>query len=73
MKDFIRGLMHFPVGLFAAWLICVTPLVGVLFAVGFMFYEALEDWRIDDLSYKDMFGFLIGLGAGGFIASILMW
>lgn len=71
-SDLKRAALHFPVGMLAIWLTIILPLAGVIFTVGFMFYETLEDWRIADLSYKDMFGFLCGYGVGGFIAGILV-
>lgn len=66
-QDIIRAALHFPVGMFTAWLGTINPVVCAVFGAGFLVYEALEDWRIKDLSYKDVFGYLIGIGAGSVI------
>lgn len=60
--DWVRCFIHLPVGCVAALLTWGLGGQGIIFSVGFMFYEALEDWKISDCSYKDMFGFLIGYG-----------
>lgn len=58
--DWKRFFMHFPVGVICAWLVFQIPAIGIIASIGFMFYEVLEDWRIKDLSFKDMLGFLWG-------------
>ena len=60
--EIIRFAMHFPVGLFAAWLTIVMPVVGILFVVLFCVYEIMNDWRKVDWSYKDVIGFIAGYG-----------
>ena len=66
-SDIIRAALHFPVGVFTAWLGTVNLVTCAVFGTGFLVYEALEDWRIADRSYKDIFGYLIGIGVGSFI------
>lgn len=58
--------MHFPVGVFTAWLATFNPVICLVFGFGFLFYEGIEDWRIIDRSYKDVLGYLIGIGVGSF-------
>ena len=72
MMPFKRALLHFPVGLFAVFLLLRVDLaLGVVFAISFLVYEAMEDWRIHDKSYLDIYGYLFGLGIGGVIAFLL--
>ncbi len=70
-QDWKRFWMHFPVGIICAWLVYQSPPLGIIASVGFMFYEVLEDWRIKDLSFKDMLGFLWGFIATATILQIL--
>jgi len=70
-SDFIRFWLHFPVGVICSWLVYSLGAVGVIASVGFMFYEALEDWKINDLSFKDMLGFLWGFISLSIILSLL--
>ena len=60
--DIWRAVLHFPVGCFAAWLIYVLPAIGIVFSISFLAYEVVEDWRIKDRGYKDIFGYLVGIG-----------
>lgn len=60
--EVVRLIMHFPVGLFAAWLTIIMPVPGVLFTLGFYVYEVMNDWRKVDWSYKDVIGFVAGYG-----------
>ena len=69
-QDFLRLWMHFPVGVICAWLVFAHPMAGLVAALGFMFYEVLEDWRIKDLSFKDMLGFLIGFISASLLLSL---
>jgi hypothetical protein len=62
--DIKRAALHFPVGVFAAWLATVAWVLCLVFGAGFLTYEVIEDWRSRDKGYKDVFGFLIGLGVG---------
>lgn len=71
-QDWKRFWMHFPVGTACAWAI-LSPLkddwritvAGVVFTFIFIVYEAFEDWRIGDLSFKDILG--LAWGFGGFL------
>lgn len=75
--DYIRRLfqestlVHFPVGLFSAWLTAKTPPVGLMLSSGFLVYEILEDFRINDKGHEDVYGFLIGYGFGGAILAFI--
>ena len=69
--DLARAALHFPVGVFAAWLSMVSGVLCGVFSAGFLTYEIIEDWRIKDRGYKDVFGFLIGVGAGAILLSFL--
>jgi len=60
--DIWRAVIHLPIGGFAAWLISDDPVGGSIFAIGFLVYQVVEDWRIKDKGYKDIFGYLIGFG-----------
>ena len=64
-QDMIRALIHLPVGAFAAWLSTGHWVLCLVFSLSFLFYEIIQDWRIKDRSYKDIFGFLIGFGILG--------
>jgi predicted DNA repair protein MutK len=70
-QDFIRALLHFPVGLFVAWLISWSVAQGVMMGVAFLTYEVIEDWRIKDRSYKDVYGYALGLGVGS--VAVYLW
>lgn len=72
-SDTKRAALHFPVGVFTAWLGTFTPVVCAVFGLGFLVYEVSEDWRIKDRSYKDIFGFLAGIAAGVVLFYLLGW
>jgi len=67
-EELKRVLLHIPLGL-------LTVLFGyyigwwlaVIFAVGFLVYEVDEDWHISDEAYKDVKGFIWGLGIMGVV------
>lgn len=71
--EFIRALLHFPVGLMAILIMAyVKPLlvgvsIGCLGGFSFLVYEAMNDWRKEDWSYKDVIGFVAGIYFGGFL------
>ncbi len=61
--------IHALVGLFAAVLLSYADnpalIAGsVMFFVGFLAYEITEGWRIKDWAYRDIGGYLVGLGVG---------
>lgn len=80
-SDWIRLLLHLPWGLLGAWPLSwaiFVPTMAVLFlglvastvAIGLMVcYEAFNDWRKGDSSYKDVlgivWGYLLGMIAIG--------
>ncbi len=69
--DILRALMHFPVGVYVAWLVTVDPTLCWLLGISFLVYEAMNDWRKKDWSYKDILGFTVGLGVGSF--GVFLW
>lgn len=58
--DFKRFAIHIPIGMFQSWLTHKNATAGVLFALGFMFYEINEDWHLRDGAYIDIQGALAG-------------
>jgi len=62
MKDKIRAYQHAPIGVLAGWLLFVNGFAGLALVIGFLGYEALQDFRKIDHSYKDVIGFLWALG-----------
>ena len=62
--------MHIPVGALAAWFYTGGWALCLVFAAGFLFYELIQDWRIRDRSYKDVYGFLIGFGGGAAVITL---
>ena len=71
--DIRRAVLHFPVGVFAAWLASVAWVLCLVFSAGFLTYEVMEDWQIADRGYRDVFGFLIGVGVGAVALKALGW
>ena len=59
-KNWWRYLIHIPHGMGAAWALFVFPFVGAGWLVLIIAYQYLEDWRIEDKSYIDMRGYMIG-------------
>jgi hypothetical protein len=59
-KSWWRYLIHIPHGMGAAWALFVFPFVGIGWLVLIIAYQYLEDWRIEDKSYIDMRGYMIG-------------
>lgn len=54
--------LHVPLGMFNAWLLAEDPAAGILFGVGFLGYEYVQDKYKKDQSFKDVFGWLLGFG-----------
>lgn len=65
-----RALIHIPVGMLNVFLFLLIPELGIIFGIGFMVYEVMQDWRIADRSYFDVRGWLIGLGIFGAVIGI---
>lgn len=68
-EDWVRLLMHLPWGILGVWLITVYTPVGVVCCLGTLVYEAFNDWRKKDESYKDVLGIVWGF----FIGGIIIW
>ena len=60
--DWKRFWLHFFVGIVCAFLIERNPTSGIIMSLAFFFYEFMEDWRINDMSFKDVLGWLWGFG-----------
>ena len=70
-KDLIRWAIHLPIGAIIAYLVMrVDPMLGLTAGLFFLAYEALEDFRVADRSFKDVFGALIMLIVAGFVIKI---
>ncbi len=63
--EIIRAFLHLPVGLLNAWFFSFNEMLGLGMVITFLCYEAMNDWRKKDWSYKDIFGYAFGLGLGG--------
>lgn len=79
-RDVIRWAIHLPMGAVPMTLILhpwlLEPdyrwsIAGVFIGITFFIYEIMEDIRVRDWSFKDVFGSLIALIATAFI--ILFW
>jgi len=67
-----RVLIHMPVGLITVVLGCfVAWWLGPLFGIGFLIYEVDEDWHLRNGAWKDIKGWLWGLGITGLIVGVL--
>ena len=69
-----RVALHLPVGLFTIGAFWVWWPLGLAFLGTFLFYEAIEEWRMADHSHLDLEGYLwglaLGIGAWGIIKLI---
>jgi len=69
--DLMRLLIHLPWGLMAVVLYAlVSPAFGITAFAGMLSYEAFNDWRKHDLSYKDVLGIVWGWLLGGIAVAI---
>ena len=67
-----RVLMHIPVGIVTIALgYFISQWVGVLFGFGFLVYEAIELLELGNGSWKDIKGWLWGLGLTGLVIKAL--
>ena len=70
--DWKRLLMHLPWGRVAVTLYAlVAPAFGISALIGMLIYEAFNDWRKKDASYKDVLGIIWGWLVGGI--AIVIW
>ena len=65
-EDWKRLLMHIPWGLLAVILFLYHPLLGATACLSTFIYEAFNDWRKHDESYKDVLGIVWGILIGGY-------
>jgi hypothetical protein len=66
--DWERFWMHVPHGIGIGFFTLAHPALGIGFLVVVCFYQLIEEWRIHDLSYKDVAGY-----GGGIPAGSLLW
>ncbi len=69
-EDWIRLFLHLPWGLLGVWLITVDTAIGIMATSGMFIYEAFNDWRKHDESYKDVLGIVWGILLGGIILGV---
>jgi 4-amino-4-deoxy-L-arabinose transferase-like glycosyltransferase len=67
----IRAAIHAPVGFLTGFCEAVLPNLGLILCLGFLTYEVVEDWRIRDRGFHDIYGFLIGVGIFGILAFLI--
>lgn len=71
-KDTKRWALHFAVGAIVAHAtLKIDGIFGLAILICFLAYEALEEVRVKDHSFKDVFGALLMLVAGGYV--IFYW
>ena len=71
LQDIFRWILHFPIGVAIAFLIMrVDAGVGIMVAIYFLLYEIMEDWRVSDRSFIDVFGSLIAMIGTAFVLYI---
>jgi len=56
-----RNAIHYIAGGISAWVATLYPVLGLGLIITFLVYEAMNDWRKEDWSYRDVLEFLIGL------------
>ena len=61
-RRIFRGALHVPVGALNVAAIFLHWAVGLIFCLGFLFYEANEDRHIEDQAWYDVAGYLWGIG-----------
>ena len=74
--DWVRLAIHLPWGLIPAGVTFYHPLGGSLILASTFVYEAFNDWRKKDESYKDVlgicWGYIIGIIAGIIIRGVIV-
>ena len=66
-EDWLRLGLHLPWGMLGAALLLYDIRVGIFATVSMFIYEAFNDWRKHDKSYKDVLGIVWGFLIGSFI------
>ena len=69
--DWVRLFLHLPWGLLGVWLIRVDTTIGIMATSSMFIYEAFNDWRKGDASYKDVLGIVWGILLGGIIVGVM--
>ena len=69
--DLGRVLLHVPLGILTCALWYVHWALAVVFAAGFIIYEKEQDKYTIDQAWKDIKGFLWGLGLTGSVLFVL--
>lgn len=64
MSKIIRFIIHIPHGFISGLFIPFSACAGITYAIFFMFYQYIEDWRIKDHSYLDCRGWMLGYPLG---------
>lgn len=59
-EDWLRLWIHFPIGAIAALVQTRSTVTGLTMLVTTLVYEAFNDWRKHDESYKDVLGIVWG-------------
>lgn len=70
-ENWKRWLMHLPVGAVPAAITAFNPLMGTVLFVATIVYEAFNDWRKCDSSYKDVLGIVYGYSIVA--VAIIIW
>ena len=70
-NDWLRLAMHLPVGLFPIWVYSWEKPLGLTLLAAVLIYEAFNDWRKCDMSYKDVLGIVWGAALGSIIWRLL--
>ena len=70
-EDVGRVLLHVPLGILTCALWYVHPALAVIFAAGFIIYEKQQDKYVKDQAWKDIKGWLWGIGIIGVVLFVL--
>ena len=68
------GWVHFPVGLVNVGMLVIDPALGIVFGVGFLGYEAVQEYcqmGVKGKSHRYIQGWLWGLVCGGIVWTII--
>ena len=68
-EDWVRLALHLPWGLIGAFIQAWRPDFGITAIALMIGYEAFNDWRKEDASYKDVLGIVWGY----LIGSAILW